>query len=232
MTKQTIRGIDHVGVTVTDIEAATTFLVEAFGAQVIYQSFGTGDKPYGGPALERDTGVATGTVMRAQRMIRIGHGPDIELFEMHADDQRPAARGSDIGVNHIAFYVDDMPAAITRFERAGGTMMSKPIPILFEAEQGEGNVFCYGRTPWGMSIEFIAYPGEMGFEKEPLTPLESREPTVADPRESLAERQRKTACAGGMLEIGESMILLPGSGRDHRPISAKCGIENLRNAVQ
>lgn len=171
MAKETIRGIDHVGITVTDIDAATTFLAEAFGAQVIYQALGKEDAPEGGPALEADTGVAPGTVMRSQRMIRIGRGPDIELFEMHADDQRPAARGSDIGVNHLAFYADDVPAAIARFEQAGGTMMSQPNPILFKAEQGSNYVFCYGRTPWGMSIEFISYPGEMGFEKEGATPL-------------------------------------------------------------
>ena len=91
MAKETIRGIAHVGITVTDIDAATTFLVEAFGAQVIYQALGKEDKPEGGSALEANTGVAPGTVMRSQRMIRIGRGPDIELFEMHADDQRPAA---------------------------------------------------------------------------------------------------------------------------------------------
>lgn len=171
MAKQTIRGIDHVGITVTDIEAATTFLVEAFGAQVIYQSLGRDDKPEGGPSLEANTGVAPGTVMRAQRMIRMGRGPDIELFEMHADDQRPAARGSDIGVNHIGFYTDDMSAAIARFEKAGGKMMSQPNPILFKAEQGDNNFFVYGRTPWGMSIEFISYPGKMGVEREGTTPL-------------------------------------------------------------
>jgi catechol 2,3-dioxygenase-like lactoylglutathione lyase family enzyme len=36
MTKRPVRGINHVGVTVPDIETATTFLIEGFGAQVIY----------------------------------------------------------------------------------------------------------------------------------------------------------------------------------------------------
>ena len=40
--------------------------------------------------------------------------------------------------------------------------------IIF-TEQGDGNTFCYGVTPWGMNIEFISYPGEMGYEKD--TPL-------------------------------------------------------------
>ena len=38
MPKQTIRGIDHIGVFVSDIEEGKTFFIEAFGAQLIYQS--------------------------------------------------------------------------------------------------------------------------------------------------------------------------------------------------
>ena len=38
MNKPTIRGIDHIGITVPDIETATTFLCEALGAKVIYES--------------------------------------------------------------------------------------------------------------------------------------------------------------------------------------------------
>ena len=44
MSKTTMRGIDHIGVAVPDIEAATTFLVEAFGAEVIYQSVSKNDR--------------------------------------------------------------------------------------------------------------------------------------------------------------------------------------------
>ena len=45
-------------------------------------------------------------------------------------------------------------------------MFSGPSKIRFATEQGEGNVFCYGVTPWGMNIEFISYPGEMGYEQD------------------------------------------------------------------
>lgn len=169
MPQSTVRGIDHIGITVTDIEAATQFLTEAFGAQVIYRSFDPGDTPHGGADLVRDTGVAPGTIMRAQRLIKIGHGPDIELFEMHVADQREASRPSDIGVNHLAFYADDPQAAVERFVRSGGTILSAPKPVLFESEQGKGNLFCYGRTPWGMSVEFISYPSVMKYQEE--TPL-------------------------------------------------------------
>ena len=36
MPDETIRGLDHIGIFVPDFDAAKTFLVEAFGAQLIY----------------------------------------------------------------------------------------------------------------------------------------------------------------------------------------------------
>ena len=35
MTTPVIRGVNHIGITVPDIQAAKSFLVEAFGGQVI-----------------------------------------------------------------------------------------------------------------------------------------------------------------------------------------------------
>ena len=99
-------------------------------------------------------------------MLKLGRGPDIEMFEMTAPNQSATTGRSDIGLNHFGMYVDDPQAAIARFEKAGGRMFSGPNEILFKTEQGVNNTFCYGVTPWGMNIEFISYPGEMGYEKD------------------------------------------------------------------
>jgi catechol 2,3-dioxygenase-like lactoylglutathione lyase family enzyme len=161
-----LRGIDHIGVTVPDIELATKFLEAGCGAEVIYRSFEAGQSPQGGAKLEHDLNLASGTRLIASRMIRLGVGPTIELFELQASDQRPAARPSDFGMQHLALYVDDMVAAIKRFETAGGKIFSKPNPFLFPMEAGDGNLFCYGEAPWGMVIEFITYPSKMGYEEK------------------------------------------------------------------
>lgn len=92
MTAPVIRGVNHIGITVPDIEAAKSFLVEAFGGQVIYQSFGPQDPARQGPEFERATGAYPGTVVRAQAMVKIGTGPDIELFEMHGPEKGPGNR--------------------------------------------------------------------------------------------------------------------------------------------
>jgi catechol 2,3-dioxygenase-like lactoylglutathione lyase family enzyme len=169
VTEKSLRGINHVGVTVPDIETATTFLIEGLGAQVIYESFSADQPPQGSPELDHDLNLAPGTQLVATRMIQIGTGPDIELFQLKADDQRPAARPSDFGLQHLALYADDIEEAARRFEAAGGKMLSRPNPTLFPKEQGDGNLFCYGQTPWGMMIEFLTYPSAMGYESD--TPL-------------------------------------------------------------
>jgi catechol 2,3-dioxygenase-like lactoylglutathione lyase family enzyme len=167
MANETIRGIDHVGIYVPDIDAATKFLQEAFGARVIYESLAKTDPEMD---LEKDgliqkLAIAPGTVMRSQRFLTFGRGPDLELFEMHAPGQTSTTGKSDFGINHFAVYADDIDAAVERFERAGGKMNFRPTPIPFETETGDGVKFCYGTTPWGMNVEFITYPGEMGYEK-------------------------------------------------------------------
>jgi catechol 2,3-dioxygenase-like lactoylglutathione lyase family enzyme len=166
MTTSPTRGVDHIGVTVTDIEAATTFFVDAFGGELLYQSHGPSDPVIEGDDLEKLHDMAAGSQLIAQRVIKIADGPDIELFEMRAPVQNGPARSNDLGLTHVAFYVDDIDAAVARFVSAGGIVLSPPNDIGFETEAGEGNRYCYAQTPWGMNVEFITLPGSMGYEQQ------------------------------------------------------------------
>src|SRR3982750_3822031 len=104
MTSTIVQGVNHIGITVPDIEAAKTFLIEAFGGEVIYQSFGRDDPPRQGPEFERAVNAVPGTVVRAQAMVKLGTGPDIELFEMHGPEQAQPVRASDFGITHFGLY--------------------------------------------------------------------------------------------------------------------------------
>ncbi len=104
-----------------DIEAAQSFLVEAFGGQVIYQSFGPQDPPRQGPNSSGRS-ARSGTVVRAQAMVKIGTGADIELFEMHGPEQAEPVRASDFGITHFALYTDD----IERRSRASRGLAARP----------------------------------------------------------------------------------------------------------
>ncbi|MDR4305939.1 VOC family protein [Chelatococcus sambhunathii] len=166
MTSPVIRGVNHIGITVPDIEAAKVFLMEAFGGQLIYQSFGPLDPPRQGPEFERAVGASPGTVVRAQAMVKIGTGADIELFEMHGPEQTQPVRASDFGITHFALYTDDIEASVARFEKAGGTPFTAPRAIPYATERGAGNRVCYGRTPWGTTMEFITTPDRMAYHDQ------------------------------------------------------------------
>jgi catechol 2,3-dioxygenase-like lactoylglutathione lyase family enzyme len=162
-----VRAIDHIGVTVPDIDAASDFLVEALGAQILYDLVGP-NATSGNEDLDLDLeaylGVRPGTKLEAMRMMRIGEGPCIELFKYADDGQRSAALASDLGAQHIAFYVDDIEAAQRAVLDAGGTTMAGPSPLP-GVEAGEGNRWVYTRAPWGTIIELITYPSPQPYEK-------------------------------------------------------------------
>jgi catechol 2,3-dioxygenase-like lactoylglutathione lyase family enzyme len=169
--RPTIRGIDHIGITVPDIERATEFLVAAFGAEVLYDMAGR-------PASERNDeadrdsqarlGTRAGTRWAGSRMLRLANGPGIELFEYDDPQQRDPVQASDLGIQHFAVCVDDIDVARRRIIEAGGTAFEGPT-LLPGPEAGENNKWLYTRAPWGSLIELTCLPSPQAYEE--LTPL-------------------------------------------------------------
>lgn len=163
---ETIAGIDHIGINVPDIDSASIFLKQALDAVIMYESYSKKLSPLEFDGNEADLNLSPQTRLYACRMIKIGNGPDIELFEVHVNGQREAVMSSDLGVQHFAIYTYDMISSLEKFSKAGGKILSDPNPLLFPLEAGEKNYFCYGITPWGTSVEFITYPDGMPYEAQ------------------------------------------------------------------
>ncbi|NSC24711.1 glyoxalase [Streptomyces albus subsp. chlorinus] len=163
-----VLGIDHVGVTVPDIEAATEFFRRALGAETLYDTLPRAVGPRGGEETARRLGVPSGTAQVAMRMLRLPHGPGLELFEFRGPRQREAAVPSDLGWQHLACYTEDLPASCAAVRAAGGRVLGEPHPLP-GPEAGPGNRFVYCRTPWGSTLELLTYPGPMPYEDS--TPL-------------------------------------------------------------
>ncbi|AWL41839.1 MULTISPECIES: VOC family protein [Streptomyces] len=159
-----VRGIDHVGVTVPDLESATLFLVRALGAEVLYDTLRRADGPRGGLETEERLGVPKGTEQRAVRMLALPRGPGIELFEFDGPRQEPPALPCDFGWQHIALYVEDLDAAVEDCVRAGAVLLGRPHPLP-GPEEGERNRFAYLRTPWGSTLELLTYPDPQPYER-------------------------------------------------------------------
>ncbi len=171
----TIRAIEHVGITVPDMEAATAFFAEAFGAEYLYDML---DEPLGGPAVEAGLGVPQGAVITAIRMLRLGNGPNIELFTYTGVAQDDPVRPNDFGIQHICLYVDDIDAAAARLAATGGTLLSEP-GDLPGGDAGAGNRYAYTRTPWGSTIELVTYPSPQAYEAR--TKLRRWRPPASSP---------------------------------------------------
>jgi catechol 2,3-dioxygenase-like lactoylglutathione lyase family enzyme len=166
VSSSSVRGVDHIGITVPDIELATQFFRDGLGAVHLYDlvaDYEIVSPPGSGPAaplgfdLEATVGVSSGTKLRALRLLRVGNGPSIELFEYEGVPQQDPARPSDRGLQHLAFYVDDIHSVAQDIAAAGGELLDGPhsMPGL---ETGHGALFHFARAPWGTYLELITYP--------------------------------------------------------------------------
>jgi glyoxylase I family protein len=154
-----LRGTDHVGFTVPDMEQAHEFFVDVLGCVHVYSL---------GPFLPEETwmadhlGVPPETVMREIRFYRCGNGTNFEVFQYEAPGQNPVPpRNSDIGGHHLAFYVDDLDAAI-------GYLHSKRIRVLggptASSGASQGQRWIYFLSPWGMQFELVSFPDGKAYE--------------------------------------------------------------------
>ena len=157
-----MKGHDHTGMTVPDMDQAVAFFTDIVGCQKI-MSFGpfADDK---GTFMTDLLGVDPKAVIETITQMRCGYGSNIELFKYTAPDQKKIVqKNSDIGAYHIAFYVDDIKAAKAFLEQKGVPTRFGPLPV----QQGPaaGQAILYFQSPWGLQLEAITYPNGMAYEK-------------------------------------------------------------------
>lgn len=119
-----LTGIEHIGLTVPDIEAATRFFTDVVGAETLYDI---------GPLETADDWMANHLAVHPRsrinklRVVRIANGPVLELFEFAAPDQeKRVPRNSDYGGWHMAFYVEDMEKALAALKGHAVEIQSVP----------------------------------------------------------------------------------------------------------
>jgi catechol 2,3-dioxygenase-like lactoylglutathione lyase family enzyme len=158
--RQISHRIDHVAVTVPDLEAATTFFADLFGARELYRlgPFDAADFP---PMEDgRDWSTAYVNVPGARfviAMLLLPGGMMLELFEYELPTNRRTQPPSnhDIGGHHLAFKVADIEVATRRLKECGLTLMAGPIEI--DDGPAAGTRVQYFLSPWGLQLELIEY---------------------------------------------------------------------------
>ena len=125
-----MRGHDHTGTTVPDMNEALTFFLDVLGCKKA-MSFGPiADPEPNGTFMKDALGVDPKTVIKQITLVRCGMGSNIELFSYQSPDQKVVQpKNSDIGGYHIAFYVDDIKAAADDLHAKNVKTMMGPIPI-------------------------------------------------------------------------------------------------------
>ncbi|TQK20206.1 glyoxylase I family protein [Microbacterium sp. SLBN-154] len=154
-----MRGMDHIGITVPDLDEAERFFVEVLGAVPVYR---LGPKRADDDWMSVQLGVHPRTQIREIRFYRLGHGTNLEVFAYDAaDGQAPPPRNSDLGGHHLAIYVDDMDAAVAHLRAHDVEIMGEPVA---SAGASAGQRWLYFRAPWGLQLELVSFPAGKAYE--------------------------------------------------------------------
>jgi catechol 2,3-dioxygenase-like lactoylglutathione lyase family enzyme len=144
--------LNHVGISVRDLERAAAFYARWFGFEVA-GSFDFDDLPW----MNRVT--ALGLTRGRAIHLRSADGY-LELFEFAEPAPAPAAAPaagrpvSDPGLTHLGFEVDDVVALQAQMAAAGVPFHSEP------QDAGDGSLTTYGHDPDGNVFELMQLGGE------------------------------------------------------------------------
>ncbi len=156
-----LRGTDHIGFTVPDLAAAVDFFVNVIGCEAFYE---LGPFKSDDDWMQTHLDVHPRALMQRLSFLRCKHGSNFEIFQYEAPDQNRRQPGnSDIGGHHLAFYVDDMAAAVAHLKACGVRILGEPTR---STGASAGQSWVYFLAPWGMQLELVSYPGGKAYEKD------------------------------------------------------------------
>jgi catechol 2,3-dioxygenase-like lactoylglutathione lyase family enzyme len=157
-----ITRVDHIGITVPDLDQAHEFFVDVLGCEYLYTLGPLGDDH--GHWMSEHLNVDDRAVAARIQFFRLGGQAILEVFEYQAPDQRPEPpRNSDIGGHHLAFYAEDLDAAVAYLREHGVRVLGEPT-----ASKGphEGQRWVYFLAPWGLQCELVSYPRGRAFYRD------------------------------------------------------------------
>lgn len=137
----TIKRMDHVGVVVDDLEAATAFFVE-LGMEL------EGGAPVEGRWVDRVVGLDDVKVEIAMVTTPDGHGR-LELTQFHspiATTAEPNAPANTLGLRRIMFAVEDIEDVLSRLRPHGAELVGEV------AQYEDQYRLCYVRGPAGIIV--------------------------------------------------------------------------------
>lgn len=148
-----LRGAEHFGLTVPDIDAACAFFEKVIGCEVLFSAGSAQDDE--GDWMAVHLNIHPRAKNLEYRYVRCGNGTNLEIFQYEAPDQNTVPpKNSDIGGHHIAFYVDDMDAAVAHLKGHGVKVLGEPT-VMTEGPTA-GLTWVYFLAPWGLQLELVS----------------------------------------------------------------------------
>jgi 2-epi-5-epi-valiolone epimerase len=155
--------VDHVGITVPDLDIAIDFAVEAFGGELVYRQ----------PRLACDDDWMQQHLdvhpRAAVDVALVGLGPtaNLELFQYWAPDQKTVPPGpGDVGSTVLGFFVDDVDVAAATLRDRHGLRVYGPASTTPASSPCAGMRWARLPSPWGVPIELRSVPSTLPYERQ------------------------------------------------------------------
>jgi catechol 2,3-dioxygenase-like lactoylglutathione lyase family enzyme len=143
--------VDHIGLTVPDLDEAVRFFCEALGATELFR-FSRRDQ--GLFMVERFKASPESSFTLA--MLSLPGEVQIELFEWQDPQQtRSYPRLFDIGGHHLCLQVDDVERALEAVIAYPGTRVLGDVKLVEPPSPRAGTRWIYFATPWGLHVELV-----------------------------------------------------------------------------
>jgi len=148
----TVSRIDHVGVTVADVDRSLRFYRDTLGLRVINDSLLTSPEVAALLGLE--------SVELRSVDLDSGDGRVLELLQYaRPQGSKVDYESRDAGTGHIALTVDNLEAVRRRIEAGGGKVISNAeLHVTDPGGAFDGAICLYLRDPDGMILELVQRP--------------------------------------------------------------------------
>ncbi len=180
------RSVDHVGLTVPDLDEAVDFFTRVLGCELLYKTGASFDST-GGDWMTRHFDVHPRARLRTA-MLRCGPRTNLELLTWETpESSSPPNDLTRSNTGHLAVFVDDIPKAVEYLAREPGVRVLGS-PTVVTDEPNEGTEFVFVQLPWGMSLELVRWPPLMPYHNltrgrlaDPADTWQRRAPRRGDP---------------------------------------------------
>ncbi len=158
-----VRGMEHVGITVPNLQNAKIFFVEKLGCKEAFQLGPFADPE--GNWMRQNVGTNNKATLKISAL-KCGNATNVELFEFTSPDQNENwPKREDYGATSLGFYVDDIKNLVDELK-------SNDVEVLGDVklvDQGPiaGRSWVYVRAPWGMLVFLMSEPDGIAYEKQP-----------------------------------------------------------------